>query len=94
MRRRARTTALRDTTDALLDAAEFCFEEIGLSATTMEDIARQAGVSRATVYRHFANRESVVSGVILRTASRYLGRIRGPLAGQPDLVPRQATLVR
>ncbi|WP_324189227.1 MULTISPECIES: TetR/AcrR family transcriptional regulator [Nocardia] len=85
VRRRARTTALRDTTDALLDAAEFCFEEIGLSATTMEDIARQAGVSRATVYRHFANRESVVSGVILRTASRYLGRIRGPLAGQPDL---------
>ncbi|SUA48607.1 Bacterial regulatory proteins, tetR family [Nocardia africana] len=48
IRRRARTTAL-------LDAAEFCLEQIGLSATTMEDIARQAGVSRATVYRHFAH---------------------------------------
>lgn len=85
VRRGARTSALRDTTNALLDAAEFCFEERGLSATTMEDIARQAGVSRATVYRHFANRESVVSGVILRTATRYLDRIRGHIAGQPDL---------
>nr|WP_280347679.1 TetR/AcrR family transcriptional regulator [Nocardia neocaledoniensis] len=84
-RRGARFSARGSTRDALLDAAEFCFEEVGFSATTMEDIARQAGVSRATVYRHFANRESVVSGVVLRTAGRYLDGIGGPLAGQPDL---------
>ena len=35
--------------DRLLDAAETCLQGKGLSGTTMEDIARQAGVSRATV---------------------------------------------
>ena len=37
--------------DRLLDAAEACFERSGISNTTVEDIAKQASVSRATVYR-------------------------------------------
>ena len=63
--------------DRLLDAAETCLQGKGLSGTTMEDIARHAGVSRATVYRYFASRESVVSGVIVRAAERYLHRTSG-----------------
>lgn len=57
----------------------------GLPGTTMEDIARQAGVSRATVYRYFPSRESVVSGVILRAAERYLDRMRRRIAVHRDL---------
>ncbi|WP_253847169.1 TetR/AcrR family transcriptional regulator [Mycobacterium gordonae] len=57
----------------------------GLAGTTMEDIARQAAVSRATVYRYFVNRESVVSGVILRSAERYLRRVSPRIAAHTDL---------
>lgn len=71
--------------DRLLDAAEECLEETGLAGTTMEAIARRAGISRATVYRHFPNRESVVSGVILRAAERYLQRISRRITGHTDL---------
>lgn len=71
--------------DLLLDAAEACLEGKGLPGTTMEDIARQAGVSRATVYRYFPSRESVVSGVILRAAERYLDRMRRRIAVHRDL---------
>ena len=39
--------------DRLLDAAERCLESCGVVGTTMEDIGRTAGVSRATVYRYF-----------------------------------------
>ena len=52
--------------DLLLDAAEACFERSGISGTTMDDIAKQARVSRATVYRYFTGRDTVVAGVILR----------------------------
>lgn len=60
-------------------------ENKGLPGTTMEDIARQAGVSRATVYRYFPSRESVISGVILRSAERYLRRISARIAAHADL---------
>jgi AcrR family transcriptional regulator len=49
-------------------AAEACFERYGVGKTTMEDIARMAGVSRPTVYRHFADRESLVLAVVMRRA--------------------------
>ena len=71
--------------DRLLDAAETCLQGKGLAGTTMEDIARQAGVSRATVYRYFPSRESVVSGVILRAAERYLHRISGRILAHGEL---------
>ena len=54
--------------DLLLDAAEACFERSGISGTTMDDIAKQARVSRATVYRYFTGRDTVVAGVAAHEA--------------------------
>lgn len=53
--------------------------------TTVEDIARAAHVSRATVYRYFDGRDALVLGVLLRDTDRHLERIR-------PRVERQATL--
>ena len=39
--------------DALADAALRCIARWGLTKTTLEDVAREAGLSRATVYRSF-----------------------------------------
>lgn len=57
----------------------------GVVGTTMEDIGRTAGVSRATVYRYFPSREAVMSGVIIRAAERYLDRISPRIAAHADL---------
>jgi len=54
----------------LLDAAEACFAQFGLRKTTMEDVARSAGMSRATVYRHFENRDDLLMSVVEREARR------------------------
>lgn len=50
----------------LVDAAEACIERFGLSKTTLEDVARVAEVSRATVYRYVDNRDELMIAVLLR----------------------------
>jgi AcrR family transcriptional regulator len=68
-------TAVSDDTktqpvrERLLDAAEGCLEQFGSEKTSMEDVARAAGMSRATVYRYFENREALLLGVASRQAS-------------------------
>jgi AcrR family transcriptional regulator len=42
-----------DQTQRILQAALECYTHYGLQRTTMATVARLAGVSRATVYRHF-----------------------------------------
>jgi AcrR family transcriptional regulator len=53
--------------ERLLDAAETCIDRFGLAKTTVEDIATAAKVSRATIYRYFANRDELVLAVVLRS---------------------------
>jgi AcrR family transcriptional regulator len=60
----------------LVDAAEGCFREFGFANTTVDTVARRANVSRATVYRYFDGRDELVVEVVLRTADRYLRRLR------------------
>jgi AcrR family transcriptional regulator len=54
----------------LVDAAEACVDQFGLAKTTLEDVARRAEVSRATVYRYFANRDELMLAVLLRDLER------------------------
>ena len=58
----------------MLDAAyeEFC--RVGIQRTSMEDVARRAGVTRTTVYRHVANKEALVDQVLQREFQRHVGQ--------------------
>ena len=44
----------------VLDAAKSCCERWGLAKVTIEDIANEAGVSRATLYRMFPGGKDVL----------------------------------
>lgn len=48
----------------LLDAARRVVQRFGYKKTTLEDIAEEAGVSRATLYYYFPNREEVFRALI------------------------------
>lgn len=54
----------------LVDAAAVCLDRFGLAKTTLEDVAAEAQVSRATIYRYFTNRDELVLAVILRELDR------------------------
>lgn len=48
----------------ILTAAQAVILRFGLAKTTMEDIAKEAGVSRPTVYRYFQDRTELTSALI------------------------------
>jgi AcrR family transcriptional regulator len=63
------------TRDQVLDAALGLFIEFGLRRTTMEDVAHQAGIGRATIYRRFGDKHQLVQAVILRECQQQLALI-------------------
>jgi AcrR family transcriptional regulator len=50
----------KDRRDALVAAAYALFAEKGFAATTMDDVAARAGLSRRTAFRYFASKEDLV----------------------------------
>jgi AcrR family transcriptional regulator len=49
--------------ERILEAAEACFARYGFQKTSMEDIAREAGLSRRSVYRHFPDKSALFNQV-------------------------------
>jgi AcrR family transcriptional regulator len=65
--------------DMILNAAVACFDEHGIDATRMDDIAREAGLQRPNLYRYFANKDAIIVEVILRDISKLSVRLRESL---------------
>lgn len=63
-----------DITNRLLDAAYDQFSRMGIRRSTMEDVARRAGVSRITAYRRFATKDTLVEQVVRREFRRYFNQ--------------------
>jgi AcrR family transcriptional regulator len=55
----------------IVAAAREEFEQYGVRRTTVEQVARRAGVSRVTVYRKFAGKEGLVRAVVLDDIQRF-----------------------
>jgi AcrR family transcriptional regulator len=68
-----------------MDAAEACFEKYGIAKTTMDDIAKMAGVSRPTVYRHFNDRDGLILAVVMRRSRQLIERAQKFLRKQDSL---------
>ncbi len=65
MARRTKEDALA-TRHSLLDAAELLFQAQGVSRTSLNDIARQAGTSRGAIYWHFKDKADLFNAMMER----------------------------
>ncbi|HEX7170798.1 MAG TPA: helix-turn-helix domain-containing protein, partial [Rubrobacter sp.] len=54
-------TGNRDTRSALLGAAAGLLEGRGIEAVTLRAVGERAGVSRQAPYKHFADKEALLS---------------------------------
>ncbi|NEW90630.1 TetR/AcrR family transcriptional regulator [Rhodopseudomonas sp. BR0M22] len=55
---------MRPKAQQILDAARVVFLDSGFDASSMDAIARQAAVSKATLYAHFENKEDLFAALI------------------------------
>jgi TetR/AcrR family transcriptional repressor of mexJK operon len=73
---------------AILDAATSLFLARGYQATSMDDIAALAQVSKQTIYTHFTNKEELFAELVLGNVERvdaFVASIPGIVAAAPDL---------
>lgn len=71
-------------------AAERVFLERGFAEATMQMIAARAGASKETLYRHFGNKEGLISEIVRGRAAQILGGDGGELT--VDRPPRETLL--
>ena len=81
-----------DTERHLVAAARTCIARWGLRKTSLDDIAREAGVSRATVYRVFpGGKDRLVEVVVSHEAGRFFHAMHAELAATDTLEDLLAT---
>jgi AcrR family transcriptional regulator len=73
---------------SILDAALAEFRDFGLRRANVDAVARRAGVSRATLYRRFENKDVLVQAVLIRECRRFFESIAAAVAGLPSAVDR------
>jgi len=69
---------------ALLDAARTLVDEVGWQAVTMGLVADRARVTRALVYKHFANKDELLRALYRREADLLDRQIRRDVESAPD----------
>jgi AcrR family transcriptional regulator len=62
-----------------------CVARHGLGKTTIDDIAREAGCSRATLYRYFGGKRELVQTVVRVEAARLAERVRAAASATDTL---------
>jgi len=85
-----------DIRDLILDGVDSLLARYGFKKMTMEDLAREVGIGKGTIYLHFPSKEELVLAHVDRIAERLLGRLReiGAGPGSPQERLKEMLLAR
>lgn len=72
----------------VIDATAKCVEKAGFDGATIDEIARESGISRTTIYRRFGGREALLTALIDRMTGPYQQRCAAIAAGPGNLTER------
>jgi AcrR family transcriptional regulator len=61
--------------EQILDGADVVFIRMGFDAASMNDITREAGVSKGTLYVYFKNKEDLFAAIVQRQKLEIVGRL-------------------
>jgi AcrR family transcriptional regulator len=84
------------TRSLIMERARILFSRRGFDAASMEDIARQVGIRKASLYAHFRGKQAIFREVfasVLDEYARFLGGTLASLSGQALLKDRLASLL-
>jgi AcrR family transcriptional regulator len=74
----------------ILDVASEYFLAHGYSGTSISEMAREAGISKESIYRYFENKEALFSAVIDKEMTSYQASLK---TTNPDLTDLRQTLL-
>lgn len=86
-------TATPGTKERILESAFRLFGRYGFKRTSMEDIASEAGLSRAALYLQFRNKEDIFRALAAGLHEQCLSSAEAALAGEGPLAERLQTAV-
>jgi AcrR family transcriptional regulator len=92
-RQKIRTRGPR-TVERIFEAANRLFLSRGFAETSMEAIAQEAGVSKATLYAHYGSREELFTAVIWAASRRFSSGMVSGVTGTEDLRNKMERLAR
>ncbi len=87
-------TQRSETAERILLAAADLFAERGYEAVSMNDIARQAGASKANVFHHYTSKNDLYLAVVRRACTHSRERLTGLGSPQGTLSERFNTFAR
>ncbi|MBQ0904100.1 TetR/AcrR family transcriptional regulator [Micromonospora sp. U21] len=70
--------------DQILAAATEAFARSGFAATSLDDIAAEAGITRVILYRHFDSKTDMYQAVLDRMCARLDANVEEPVGGFTD----------
>jgi AcrR family transcriptional regulator len=77
-----------ETRQRIIAATLVSLARYGVAKTTLDDVAKEAGCARATVYRYFGGKQALVDAAVAHEAARVLGAIDA--AARPGLSTEDA----
>ena len=75
--------------EAIVDAAARAFFDVGFAASSIEQIAADAGVSKVTIYNHFGDKRALFAAAVEHECERMRGHFKiGAFAENADIRAR------
>jgi AcrR family transcriptional regulator len=78
---------------AILEAAIGVFAQHGFDASTTDDIARAAGLSKGGLYWHFKSKDDILAAILMQLFDQELGVLQQLIAAEGTVAPRLRQMV-
>lgn len=75
-----REQVLRVREDAIVDSVNRLLAEKGFEAMTVDEVAADVGIAKASLYKHFASKEALAAAAMIRVLRRALAAIEAEAA--------------
>ncbi len=77
----------------VLDAALRCVERDGFERMTIDDLVRESGVPRTSIYRKFGSRDEILRALLQRLMGPYLDTCNAIASGPGDFASRLEAVI-
>jgi len=89
-----RAQVLQAREDAIVDAVNRLLVDKGFDAMTVDAVAAEVGVAKASLYKHFVSKEALAAAAMVRVLDRALAFCSGPQAALDSPLERLKAVAR